>query len=283
MWKHIRRVVTAAGFVGGAIAALSTQSIPETIKAADGYLGTNLKWFGWENPPDALASAAADHTFLLIGLTLLALGGLAALSWLIEWSWKRWRRSPQSLPGRTTPLIDTDPSPAQPQSEFHAALDRYTDMNWSVQDEIDLQRRKREERECGGSEEWEWLSAREEGRNRAKRDKPLSEALAYNVEGRWGCEFFDAMKAGLDPGGAPLKRAVQLAYDGALLVWGKRTESGVYEAIPKEYWADHHVDDFSLMRAAAKTVPNSRAASGPLYFDLMVSRSQFEEVLPYVK
>lgn len=84
MWKHIRRVVSVFFPVGCGFVWLSTHSVPGTIKAADSYLVTNLKWIGWGSPPEALASSAADHTGLVIGLTLTVIGALALLSMAVE-------------------------------------------------------------------------------------------------------------------------------------------------------------------------------------------------------
>ena len=71
MWKHIQRVVVAGGLLGGLTFWLSTNSIPDTIVKADGFLRTNLIWLGWLNPPSALASSAADHTGAVVGLVLM--------------------------------------------------------------------------------------------------------------------------------------------------------------------------------------------------------------------
>lgn len=84
MWKHIRRVVLGGGLIGGATFWLSTNSIPETIANADGYLGANLKFLGWSNPPAALATTAADHTGAIVGLILMAMGGAVFVLWAAE-------------------------------------------------------------------------------------------------------------------------------------------------------------------------------------------------------
>ncbi|MDB5691138.1 MAG: hypothetical protein JWO81_201 [Alphaproteobacteria bacterium] len=81
--------MTIAFPLGAGAAWLSTHSIPDTIVAANGIIGTNLKWLGWDHPPKALASTAADHTVLGAGLALTIVGFFAILSWLIEWAIKR--------------------------------------------------------------------------------------------------------------------------------------------------------------------------------------------------
>ena len=87
MWKHIRRVVIAAGLVGGVLYWLATQSIPAVIVNADSFIATNLKWFGWKNPPLALASTALDHRIAVLGSLLVVLGLAAFVS---KWIEKRW-------------------------------------------------------------------------------------------------------------------------------------------------------------------------------------------------
>lgn len=84
MWKHIRRVVLGGGLLGGATFWLSTNSIPETIANADGYLGANLKFLGWSNPPAALVASAADHTGAIVGLILMAMGVAVFVLWAAE-------------------------------------------------------------------------------------------------------------------------------------------------------------------------------------------------------
>ena len=84
MWKHIR----IAGMISAAIAApvgwLATNSVPQTIKDADGYIATNLKWIGWKHPPKAIATTSADHFVLAVCTVFFVLGLLAALSWGLE-------------------------------------------------------------------------------------------------------------------------------------------------------------------------------------------------------
>lgn len=84
MFKHIRRVVIGGGALGGVTLWLSTNSIPETIIKANGIIGANLKWLGWDEPPKALASTAADHTGSIFGIVLIILAVLAIISWGME-------------------------------------------------------------------------------------------------------------------------------------------------------------------------------------------------------
>ena len=79
--KHLRRAMIVGGVIGGGLFWLSTNSIQQTIEEANGILAENLRWFGFSDPPQALASTAADNTAAIAGLVLLILGVLAAASW----------------------------------------------------------------------------------------------------------------------------------------------------------------------------------------------------------
>lgn len=94
MWKHIRVALTAGTILGGGAYWLATNSITQTIEGADGYFYQNLRWLGWQNPPDAIASHAANHTIAITGAAIALLGCLACISWLFEWLFKRTRRKP---------------------------------------------------------------------------------------------------------------------------------------------------------------------------------------------
>lgn len=84
MRKHIRFASMVAGGVAAPVGWLATHSIPQTIKDADGYFATNLKWLGVTKPPAALATSSADHTVLVVSLALMGLGLVAVGSWLLE-------------------------------------------------------------------------------------------------------------------------------------------------------------------------------------------------------
>lgn len=140
-----------------------------------------------------------------------------------------------------------------------------------------------EETQNGYSDEWNWRVAKQEGRTKIERDKPLGEALAYTGLGRWGGRFSDAAAQGIGAANVPLKKFEQLAYDGRLHVWGKSEQHrDLYEEIPREHWKNNQVEWFDLLRGKPKTEPRGQTSDLP-YFDLMVSRAEFEEALPYVK
>lgn len=80
MWKHVKRVVTAGGVLGTALLALASRSIPASIADANGYLFTNLRFFGWKSPPPALATKAADHWVAFSGAALVF---VALIIWVL--------------------------------------------------------------------------------------------------------------------------------------------------------------------------------------------------------
>ncbi|WP_223177594.1 hypothetical protein [Sphingobium jiangsuense] len=81
---------------------LSTNSIPQTVKQADSYIATNLKWAGLDNPPPAIATATADHIVLVIAAALVIIGLLAAASWAYD----RWRKPSAHEKSEPTPAFD---------------------------------------------------------------------------------------------------------------------------------------------------------------------------------
>ena len=87
--------MVASGFLGGGLLWLSTNSLPETLDKANGYLATNLRYAGIAHPPQAIAKTAADHTGSVIGVVLLVIGALAALSWIVEFIVKRFKTPPR--------------------------------------------------------------------------------------------------------------------------------------------------------------------------------------------
>lgn len=133
------------------------------------------------------------------------------------------------------------------------------------------------------SDEWNWRVAKHEGRTRIERDKSLGEALAYTGLGRWGGRFSDAAAQGIGAANLPLKKFEQLAYDGRLHVWGKSEQHrDLYEEIPRKHWKNNQVEWFDLLRGKPKTGPRGQTSDLP-YYDLMVSRAEFEAVMPHVR
>lgn len=229
----------------------------------------------WSLLPSGIASVTAGWLARGEGLprsvALLIALGVLALVMIILAGWRIWRT--QAEPQTVSPPLSSD---------FHDTLDRYADMGWSVNDEIELQNRKQAEANHGYSEEWKWQAAKLEGRTKIERDKPLGEALAYAGLGRWGGQFFDAVAHGIGEANVPLRKFEQLAYDGRLHVWGKGEQHrDLYEEIPREHWKNNHVEWFGLLRGKPRTEPRKQAGDPP-YYDLMVSRAEFEQAMPYI-
>ena len=113
------------------------------------------------------------------------------------------------------------------------------------------------------------------------RNATLSEGLAFAALGEWGKTFYDAVIAGLVPSNEPLIQFRQLAHDGTLSAWGKRSENGIFQLIPNEHWVDHNVEWFDLMRGTARTENVTHTTPDP-FLEIMVSRVQFEKEWPNV-
>jgi hypothetical protein len=117
--------------------------------------------------------------------------------------------------------------------------------------------------------------------SKVPRDRPLGEALAYACFRQWGRRFIDA--AGTHGSGVneELGKWHQLARDGRVAVWGIRTQHSTYERLGPEYWSDHEVEWFSLLKGKDSSEPTTQAYSDQLRYDgLMVSRAQVEKEWP---
>lgn len=118
---------------------------------------------------------------------------------------------------------------------------------------------------------------------RVERDTPLPEALGYIVTGTWGQRFFDVVAAGEgDAAEGPLS-VRQVAHDGRIRIWGKKSEGGIHVLIPPDYWVDHGIEWFELLRGKSKTESKSYGAASAVYTDLMVSRAEIMQEWPHVK
>jgi hypothetical protein len=115
-----------------------------------------------------------------------------------------------------------------------------------------------------------------------RRDVPLPEALAYAEYGEWGKRFVDAAASAKNQANEQLEHFRQLAHDGALTVWGRLTENGVFQLVPKEHWIDHHVEWFDLLRGNART-ENVRHTHPEPFLELMVSKAEFEREWPHAE
>ena len=143
-------------------------------------------------------------------------------------------------------------------------------------------------RDPDGSEAFrknELAAKRAHARSEAKigtRDVSLPEALAYAELGQWGKSFFDAASAAKNEANEQLEPFRQLAHDGALTVWGKRTENGLFQLISEDHWIDHHIAWFDLLRGNART-ENIRHTHAEPFSELMVSKAEFEREWPHAQ
>jgi hypothetical protein len=112
------------------------------------------------------------------------------------------------------------------------------------------------------------------------RDATLAEALAYAEFGEWGRSFFDAAAKAKNQANEHLERFRQLAHDGAVTVWGKRRNNGIFQAVPRDHWTDHNIEWFDLLRGNARTENVMHKTPNP-FLEIMVSRAQFEKAWPH--
>jgi len=116
-----------------------------------------------------------------------------------------------------------------------------------------------------------------------ERDTALAVALAYAVTGKWDREaLWEREGEPIVAVGAALKRFEQLACDGSLHTWGKRHRNlGPHVKIPADYWETHHIRFMDLFRESANATEIASLNQAPQYFDLMVSKAQFEKTWPH--
>lgn len=110
------------------------------------------------------------------------------------------------------------------------------------------------------------------------RDVAVSEAIAYLVVQEWEKSFLDVAK---DINAAKLyDDFLQAAADGTVPVWGKKTNHGVYEPIPREFWYENRIEWFGLLKKSAHTESSKHSFKGDSYQALMTSRAAVESLVP---
>jgi hypothetical protein len=108
----------------------------------------------------------------------------------------------------------------------------------------------------------------------------VGEAIAYMRFGFWGNTFLDAIKNRTSGSTSEYDYFLQAAADGEVTVWGRKSEVGVYEPIPHEYWFSNRIDWFGLMKGKPDTESNTKSFRGDRYLHLMTSRVQVEAKWP---
>lgn len=252
MWKHIQRVVVAGGVLGGLTFWLSTNSIPDTIVKADGFLRTNLIWLGWLNPPSALASSAADHTGVIVGLILMVMALCVLLLAGIE----------RVFGATAAQKIIGAPGEAVRYIERHIHHKEMTD-------------------------ETKATASLDMAVHRAPRgNAPLTEGLAYIYTGEWGGKILDLLaSATLQDGDHTVLEGVyrdfeQGAFDGRFGVWGKQENSDLLQPIPKEHWAEYRLDALHTGHDVARSENRKHDNDPGIWLDLMVCKAEFEREWP---
>lgn len=107
-----------------------------------------------------------------------------------------------------------------------------------------------------------------------KSDTSLSEALGYVAFGEWGKAYSDAILAGNVAHSEITAQFRQKAFDGDLTVWGKHSESRLFEPIPKDHWRDHSITLTDLVSPAL-------SGGAEPYRELMLNRREVEKVWPH--
>ncbi|MBW7974365.1 hypothetical protein [Bradyrhizobium sp. BR 10289] len=115
------------------------------------------------------------------------------------------------------------------------------------------------------------------------RDVSMGEAIGYICFRRWGERFVAAAGSPDVSGSREYDELLQAVADGEIPVWGKKAASGVHEPIPNEFWFNHRINWFSLLRGAPETESNVRSGSDEtsyFYLELMTSRAAIERYWP---
>lgn len=111
---------------------------------------------------------------------------------------------------------------------------------------------------------------------KVRRDAPFREAIMFAVTGAWGGDPWADGDGQLAAISAALNAARQLASDGAISMWGKSDNYGVWLEIERTYWVSHYVDLLDVLRGETRTRAYNKIGTDPLFIDLMVSRVEFE-------
>jgi hypothetical protein len=116
----------------------------------------------------------------------------------------------------------------------------------------------------------------------AKRDTKMHEALAYVELRQWGRKFHAIVSqpsANPEKGFSPAE-VRQAAIDGDIRIWGRKSPHDAYVLIDPKYWETWQIDWFAALKSNAETEKRVTGAAGYKYYDLMVSRAEFERRWP---
>ena len=113
------------------------------------------------------------------------------------------------------------------------------------------------------------------------RDKSLAEGVAYWISGEWGKSIPQAVDVASGHLDESIAAITQLARDNEITIWGQPGEGLPFEVIPPDHWRDYMID---VLRAAFDVARSEhRQSSSPqgIYYELMVSSTQFEVKRPH--
>ena len=108
-----------------------------------------------------------------------------------------------------------------------------------------------------------------------RRDVGAAEAIAYIASREWNGSVYEVTLSN-DPIIAAMAEFQQAARDGDIHVWGKVRDQGLYEEVPASFWANNHLEWFSLLRGTAATEPLTSLIGSIKYQELMVSKAEIQ-------
>lgn len=115
------------------------------------------------------------------------------------------------------------------------------------------------------------------------RDVGLRKAWGYIICGRWGQDFTAVALDHVHDLWEPWKTLHQKARDGDIQIWGKpQRNGGIYERIRMDFWEMNRPKYPALLNT--DEAPHTEPSGGdglPQYWDLMVSKKQFEREWPW--
>jgi len=119
--------------------------------------------------------------------------------------------------------------------------------------------------------------------HKPQRDAFLKEGLAYAASGEWGQKGFMDYAGQYQQMGEATDRFHQLAADGVISVWGKRTTraTSLFELIPPEHWHTHHLWWPDILTEDATTKPLDGNDHTNSFSHIMISKREFEREWPH--
>ncbi len=267
MHKHGVRVFKYGWLPSVAVGAAVVSDMKTAISNADKNIHDILVNFGVNDPPENVASYVWNHPWaILVAIALIFILG-AALSWLIEWSWKR--------AFRNDPLPSVE---AFGHDDHQEGLDALSDDEIALaKSEADRAQTFDQSFEDNDSDEVPYVRIRhiahEYGLSLDRTD-PSASNTAYDIE----------------------KALRQAAVDGRLKVRGRKYRGAARDNDPIVSIAASHFEDYTFKHGCLHhEAPNEQSASAqPLtgegqkqiedatYYDLRISYADMRRILKQV-